>query len=125
MKNSHALSFLFTFVRYTLEICGCNYTFGYYINIDTTVKLFTITLLCCFVIATFTETHLLRHYCVCTNGYCCTTLINIMPIGYISRIEHFSAAHRLHSPHLSAEENKELYGKCNHHNGHGHNYEGM
>ncbi|KAJ2720711.1 hypothetical protein GGI07_004438 [Coemansia sp. Benny D115] len=42
--------------------------------------------------------------------------------GYISRTEHFSAAHRLHSPHLSDEENREVFGKCNHSSGHGHNY---
>lgn len=34
--------------------------------------------------------------------------------------EEFSSAHVLHSPHLSAEENKRLYGPCN--NLHGHNY---
>ncbi|RKP25863.1 6-pyruvoyl tetrahydrobiopterin synthase-like protein [Syncephalis pseudoplumigaleata] len=45
-----------------------------------------------------------------------------MPIGYIARIEHFSAAHRLHSPQLSDEENRAVYGKCNHPHGHGHNY---
>lgn len=28
----------------------------------------------------------------------------------------------LHSPYLSDEENRQLYGKCNHENGHGHNY---
>ncbi|RIA94456.1 6-pyruvoyltetrahydropterin synthase, partial [Glomus cerebriforme] len=44
------------------------------------------------------------------------------PIVYLSRIETFSAAHRLHSPSLSIEENKKLYGKCNNPNGHGHNY---
>ncbi|XP_004569724.1 6-pyruvoyl tetrahydrobiopterin synthase [Maylandia zebra] len=43
-------------------------------------------------------------------------------IGYISRIESFSTCHRLHSIHLSDEENKEVYGKCNNPNGHGHNY---
>lgn len=43
-------------------------------------------------------------------------------IGYISRIESFSACHRLHSIHLSDEENKQVYGKCNNPNGHGHNY---
>ncbi|KAJ2799185.1 hypothetical protein FBU31_002546 [Coemansia sp. 'formosensis'] len=43
-------------------------------------------------------------------------------IGYISRTEHFSAAHRLHSPHLSDAENLETFGKCNHPGGHGHNY---
>ncbi len=35
----------------------------------------------------------------------------------------FSAAHRLHNPSLSAEKNRELFGKCNNPNGHGHNYE--
>ncbi|EDV27034.1 6-pyruvoyl tetrahydrobiopterin synthase [Trichoplax sp. H2] len=43
-------------------------------------------------------------------------------IGYIKRIESFSAAHRLHSPFFTDEENRALYGKCNHENGHGHNY---
>jgi 6-pyruvoyltetrahydropterin/6-carboxytetrahydropterin synthase len=36
---------------------------------------------------------------------------------------HFAAAHRLHSPHLSEEENKAVFMQCNHPNGHGHNYE--
>jgi 6-pyruvoyltetrahydropterin/6-carboxytetrahydropterin synthase len=44
------------------------------------------------------------------------------PVVYLSRIETFSAAHRLHSPFLSIEENEKLYGKCNNPNGHGHNY---
>jgi 6-pyruvoyltetrahydropterin/6-carboxytetrahydropterin synthase len=34
----------------------------------------------------------------------------------------FSASHRLHSPHLSDEENRKVFGKCNYDNGHGHNY---
>ena len=34
----------------------------------------------------------------------------------------FSASHRLHNPELSDEENRELFGKCNNPNGHGHNY---
>lgn len=46
------------------------------------------------------------------------------PITYITRTETFSAAHRLHSPNLSTEENKLLYGKCNHPHFHGHNYKG-
>lgn len=41
---------------------------------------------------------------------------------FVTRIEQFSAAHRLHSTRLSDEENAALYGKCNHINGHGHNY---
>lgn len=34
----------------------------------------------------------------------------------------FSAAHRLHCDHLSDKENRELFGKCNNPEGHGHNY---
>ena len=34
----------------------------------------------------------------------------------------FAAAHRLHSPFQSEEENTALYGKCNNPRGHGHNY---
>jgi 6-pyruvoyltetrahydropterin/6-carboxytetrahydropterin synthase len=34
----------------------------------------------------------------------------------------FSAAHRLHDPELSDEENARLYGPCNNPNGHGHTY---
>jgi 6-pyruvoyltetrahydropterin/6-carboxytetrahydropterin synthase len=35
----------------------------------------------------------------------------------------FSASHRLHNPSLSDEENRGIFGKCNHPGGHGHNYE--
>lgn len=35
----------------------------------------------------------------------------------------FCAAHRLHAPQLSAEENRRLFGKCNNPSGHGHNYQ--
>eukprot|EP01111_Echinosteliopsis_oligospora_P019060 TRINITY_DN9025_c0_g1_i2.p1 TRINITY_DN9025_c0_g1~~TRINITY_DN9025_c0_g1_i2.p1 ORF type:complete len:140 (+),score=28.91 TRINITY_DN9025_c0_g1_i2:181-600(+) len=45
-----------------------------------------------------------------------------MPKVIIKRKEHFSACHRLHSHHLSDEENKIVFGKCNNLNGHGHNY---
>lgn len=38
----------------------------------------------------------------------------------LTRIYHFSAAHRLESPALTAEENAALYGAC--HRAHGHNY---
>lgn len=34
----------------------------------------------------------------------------------------FSAAHRLHCPQLSDEQNRAIFGKCNNANGHGHNY---
>lgn len=35
----------------------------------------------------------------------------------------FSAAHRLHADALSATQNREIFGRCNNPNGHGHNYE--
>ena len=41
---------------------------------------------------------------------------------YVTQQFEFSAAHRLHSPQLSEEENRAIYGKCNHPSGHGHNY---
>jgi 6-pyruvoyltetrahydropterin/6-carboxytetrahydropterin synthase len=40
----------------------------------------------------------------------------------LTRRYRFSASHRLHSDHLSDLENQELYGKCNHPFGHGHDY---
>ena len=41
----------------------------------------------------------------------------------ITRKEHFNAAHRLHNKHWSDEKNKEIFGKCNNPNYHGHNYD--
>ncbi|WP_405295716.1 6-pyruvoyl trahydropterin synthase family protein [Algibacter sp. Ld11] len=41
----------------------------------------------------------------------------------IVRCEHFNAAHRLHNKNWSDEKNKEIFGKCNNPNYHGHNYE--
>ncbi|KAJ7987889.1 hypothetical protein DPEC_G00331270 [Dallia pectoralis] len=43
-------------------------------------------------------------------------------IGYITRVQSFSACHRLHSLSMSDELNKNIFGKCNNPNGHGHNY---
>jgi 6-pyruvoyltetrahydropterin/6-carboxytetrahydropterin synthase len=40
----------------------------------------------------------------------------------LSRRYNFAASHRLHSPKLSEEENRRVYGKCNNPYGHGHNY---
>lgn len=34
----------------------------------------------------------------------------------------FNAAHRVHNPRLTDEENRALFGKCNNPNWHGHNY---
>ncbi|XP_058120220.1 6-pyruvoyl tetrahydrobiopterin synthase [Anopheles ziemanni] len=44
------------------------------------------------------------------------------PLAYLTRKECFSACHRLHSPFLNDEDNRQVYGKCNNPNGHGHNY---
>lgn len=52
-----------------------------------------------------------------------SSLPEMSPICYLTRKEHFSSAHRLNAPGLSEQENKEIFGKCNHINGHGHNYE--
>ena len=43
-------------------------------------------------------------------------------IAHLTRRYRFSASHRLHSPTMSAEENRATYGKCNNPHGHGHNY---
>ena len=43
-------------------------------------------------------------------------------IVYLTRRAVFSASHRLHSNKLTDAQNKEIFGKCNHINGHGHNY---
>jgi 6-pyruvoyltetrahydropterin/6-carboxytetrahydropterin synthase len=40
----------------------------------------------------------------------------------LTRRYRFSAAHRLDTPALTAEENRTLYGKCNNPYGHGHDY---
>ena len=44
-------------------------------------------------------------------------------IVHLSRRYRFFASHRLHTPELTDEVNRELYGKCNNPHGHGHNYE--
>ncbi|MEJ7646256.1 MAG: 6-carboxytetrahydropterin synthase [Chryseolinea sp.] len=42
---------------------------------------------------------------------------------YISRKEHFNAAHKLYNPNLSAEKNEEIFGPCANENWHGHNFD--
>lgn len=42
---------------------------------------------------------------------------------YLTRIEHFNAAHKLYNPHWSKEKNNEVFGKCANENWHGHNFE--
>ena len=42
---------------------------------------------------------------------------------YVSRKEHFNAAHKLSNPALSKEKNLEVFGPCANENWHGHNYD--
>jgi len=42
---------------------------------------------------------------------------------YVSRKEHFNAAHKLYNPDWSEEKNKEVFGPCANANWHGHNFE--
>ncbi len=42
---------------------------------------------------------------------------------YITRIEHFNAAHKLYNPAWSREKNDEVFGKCANEHWHGHNFE--
>jgi 6-pyruvoyltetrahydropterin/6-carboxytetrahydropterin synthase len=42
---------------------------------------------------------------------------------YLTRLEHFNAAHKLYNPGWSREKNDEVFGKCANDNWHGHNYE--
>ena len=45
-----------------------------------------------------------------------------MPQLTVTRRMRFNAAHRVHNPSLSDDENRTLFGKCNNPNWHGHNY---
>ncbi len=42
---------------------------------------------------------------------------------YLTRSEHFNAAHKLYNPAWSYEKNEAVFGKCANENWHGHNYE--
>ncbi|MEX0691020.1 MAG: 6-carboxytetrahydropterin synthase [Gemmatimonadales bacterium] len=46
-----------------------------------------------------------------------------MPTVTVTRRVHFNAAHRLHNPAWSDEQNRTTFGVCNNPNYHGHNYE--
>jgi 6-pyruvoyltetrahydropterin/6-carboxytetrahydropterin synthase len=45
-----------------------------------------------------------------------------MPTVTVTRRLKFNAAHRVHNPAFSDEENSQMFGKCNNQHGHGHNY---
>lgn len=42
---------------------------------------------------------------------------------YLTRVEHFNAAHRLFNPNWTPEKNESIFGKCANKNWHGHNFE--
>ena len=42
---------------------------------------------------------------------------------YLTRLEHFNAAHKLYNPEWSKEKNEQMFGVCANENWHGHNYE--
>ncbi|HEX8333273.1 MAG TPA: 6-carboxytetrahydropterin synthase [Segetibacter sp.] len=42
---------------------------------------------------------------------------------YLTRLEHFNAAHKLFNPDWSKEKNEEVFGPCANENWHGHNFE--
>jgi len=44
---------------------------------------------------------------------------------YLTRHEHFNAAHKLSNPNWTKEKNIEVFGKCANENWHGHNYDLM
>ena len=46
-----------------------------------------------------------------------------MPTFYLTRREHFNAAHKLYNPQWTAEQNDAVFGKCANENWHGHNFE--
>ena len=42
---------------------------------------------------------------------------------FITRVEHFNAAHKLYNPSWDREKNEGVFGKCANENWHGHNFE--
>lgn len=46
-----------------------------------------------------------------------------MALVYVTRKEHFNAAHKLENPNWTQEENERIFGKCANKNWHGHNYQ--
>ena len=67
----------------------------------------------------FDDTLINKKACKCA---CLATLMNNKKVT-VFRKEHFNAAHRLHNPSWTIEQNKSVFGLCNNENYHGHNYE--
>src|SRR5213083_1613092 len=69
---------------------------------------------------TFRYFKVINSFYIRVEAYLCC-LVKFMV--YLTRIEHFNAAHRLYNPGWSREKNDEVFGKCANDNWHGHNYE--
>ena len=67
-------------------------------------------------VATLTRLDLFETPTLCTSLDIRTDMLTL------TRTYEFAASHRLHSEALSDAENVEIFGKCNHIHGHGHNY---
>src|SRR3954471_9904651 len=52
-----------------------------------------------------------------------TSQKNFSGMVYLTRVEHFNAAHKLYNPKWSHNQNEAVFGKCANENWHGHNYE--
>jgi 6-pyruvoyltetrahydropterin/6-carboxytetrahydropterin synthase len=50
-------------------------------------------------------------------------MITFEAMIFLTRHEHFNAAHKLYNPAWSEEKNNAVFGKCANSNWHGHNYE--
>src|ERR1700759_4903752 len=46
-----------------------------------------------------------------------------MAMVYLTRLEHFNAAHKLYNPNWSKEKNEAVFGDCANENWHGHNFD--
>jgi len=57
-----------------------------------------------------------------TPYYCCSIGADDMTHVQLSQQFEFAAAHRLHVPSMTAEDNRAVFGKCNNEHSHGHNY---
>ena len=50
-------------------------------------------------------------------------LLDLITMVYLTRQEHFNAAHKLYNPKWSQEKNELMFGVCANENWHGHNYD--
>jgi len=60
---------------------------------------------------------------LCHSGEDYPAGVSFFTMVYLTRAEHFNAAHRLYNPSWNKEKNDEVFGKCANDNWHGHNYE--